>query len=190
MPFKLLLASTVVVLVMTACGSNPIVATYTQPNDEQAAQDWFPIPKDAPAVVEFVEVVVPQNDPYTAPPKEVSEASELVVVQVKDSIGNMSLRFNRTPSTTWELIDAALTDLAFEVKDKDRSEYRFYLKARVKSGWVNGLLQKKEEQLNIALMPYDTTTLVVVEGEGDEMPSTKNIEAIITDLYQYFNKER
>lgn len=96
---KLKLISSIVLFAavpLVGCSSKPISVEYDPSQTSRA--DWFPIPADAPAAVEYTEFTVPQNEPFVGEAKEVRERTALIVVELKDSLGNTSLRFNRTPA--------------------------------------------------------------------------------------------
>lgn len=90
--------------------------------------------------------------------------------------------------STWELLDAALQELEVALDDKDRSEYRFNLEKIRKPGLYNRIMGIYEEQLSLVLIPQENDTLVIVEGEGDEVPSSPVAENLIDDLFAHFNK--
>jgi hypothetical protein len=174
------------VISFAGCSSKLISVEYDP--SQTTSTDWYPIPDDAPREVAYTEFSVPQNDPFVAEPELVDESSALIVVELKDSLGNSSLRFNRTPALTWELLDSALNDLNVALEDKDRSEYRFELEKIRKPGLYSRLMGLYEEQLSIVLIPQEKDTLVIIEGETDEVPSSPVAENLLQDLFAHFNK--
>ncbi|TCS40796.1 hypothetical protein [Reinekea marinisedimentorum] len=173
-------------LPLFGCSSKPISVEYDP--TQTSTTDWYPIPADAPSTVEYTEFTVPQNEAFVGEANEVRERSALIVAELKDSLGNSSLRFNRTPSSTWELLDAALQELEVALDDKNRSEYRFELEKIRKPGLYNRIMGIYEEQLSLVLIPQENDTLVIVEGEGDEVPSSPVAENLLQDLFAHFKK--
>jgi len=175
-------------LILAACSSKPVIVQYKVPAD--ASSDWYPIPEDAPSSVEVASPLVPKITAFIAEEDIKAGDRELEIVEFKDSIGNTSLRLNRNTGTAWELIGMALTELEYEIDDKDRDSYRFLLKSAVKKRGLFGFLFKsKDEQINIVLVPQAGDTVVVVEGEGDEIPDSKRVESILNALQDHFRSQ-
>jgi len=172
-------------LTLVACGGNTQVIYYQAPDN--AVGDWFPIPVDAPESALLEAPVIPRlvSPVSIDPPSE--QDRTLLVAKMTDSLGNSSLRFNRETSTAWELIDTALMELGYTNLDKDRSKYRFVMTDKSeKLGLLAKLFSGKKDDLFLLLIPQGSQTLVVVEGEGDEIPDLNQSESILSKLHAHF----
>ncbi|MDO7673560.1 MAG: hypothetical protein MUQ43_03930 [Reinekea forsetii] len=180
--------STLLLLVwlsLVGCGGNTQIIQYQAP--AESAGDWYPIPADAPDFAVLAAPVIPRLVAPTAVNEPAALAGSLLVSKMTDSLGNSSLRFNRETSTTWELVDTALSELGFANLDKDRSKYRFVMPASdQKKGPIAKIFANKKDELFLLLIPQGTETLVVVEGVGDEIPDLSQSEAILSKLYAHF----
>ncbi|WP_320825683.1 hypothetical protein [Reinekea sp.] len=175
-------------LTLAACGGNTQVIHYQAP--DSTVGDWYPIPADAPSSAVLAAPVIPR----LVLPVSVDAPSEqdgtLLVSKMTDSLGSSSLRFNRETSTTWELVDIALTELGYTNLDKNRSKYRFVMTGKSqKSGLIAKLFSAKKDELFLLLIPQGAETLVVVEGVGDEIPDLNQSESILTQLHAHFQNQ-
>jgi hypothetical protein len=182
------LRSTLLLLVwlsLAGCVGNTQIIQYQAP--DTSTGDWYPIPADAPDSAILEAPVIPRLVAPTALNEPVAEAGSLLVSKMTDSLGNSSLRFNRETSTTWELVDTALSELGYDNLDKDRSQYRFVMPASdQKLGPIAKIFSSKKDELFLLLIPQGTETLVVVEGVGDEIPDLTQSEAILSKLHAHF----
>lgn len=177
-----------IVLVM-GCANKPVVVDYSAP--VSAESDWYVIPADAPQQVEMTKTSIPRLSIDLPTERDSENLNALIIVELKDSVGNSSLRFNRNSNSTWELIESALQDLNYTIADKDRGSYRFFVRTGPKRSWLYRLLSNKEEELiHVVLIPQLSDTFVVVEGDGDEVLTSDVADAIFSDLKQYFQTQR
>ena len=172
-------------LTLVACGGNTQLIHYNAPDD--AVSDWFPIPADAPESAILASPVVPRLVSSVSLDAPSDQEGRLFVAKMTDSLGNSSLRFNREPSATWELVDGALAELGYSNLDKDRSKYRFVMTGNGKKlGPIAQLFAGKKDELFLLLVPQGIETLVVVEGVGDEIPDLNQSESILSKLHAHF----
>ena len=172
-------------LSLAGCGGNTQIIQYQAP--QESAGDWYPIPADAPSFAVLAAPVIPRLVQPIAASEPRAQAGALLVSKLTDSLGNSSLRFNRETSTTWELVDTALSELGFTNLDKDRSKYRFVMQTNdQKQGPIAKIFANNEDELFLLLIPQGTDTLVVVEGVGDEIPDLTQSEAILSKLHAHF----
>jgi len=176
------------VLLLIGCSSKPVIVEYSAP--KPTLSDWFPIPADAPAIVQLTDGVVPKLNSQIEQPDITSVSSALEITQTTDSLGNISLQFNRQPGVTWELVESALADVNYKVIDKDRDNYKFQLSSAQKTQSLFAIIfGKSVDQLNVVLIPQGQVTLVVVEGPDDELPELDRIVDILTDIENHFSNK-
>ncbi|MFT4674693.1 MAG: hypothetical protein ACI9K8_000419 [Reinekea sp.] len=172
-------------LSLAGCGGNTQIIQYQAP--DKTAGDWYPIPTDAPDFAVLQAPVIPRLVAPMGLNEPAAQEGSLLVSKMTDSLGNSSLRFNRETSTTWELVDTALTELGFANLDKDRSKYRFVMQAKDQGlGPIAKIFSSKKDELFLLLIPQGTETLIVIEGTGDEIPDLTESEAILSKLHSHF----
>lgn len=175
-------------VLVSSCASKAISVDYD--STKTSPSDWYPIPSDAPASVTYTEFEIPRHAPYVAE-DSAQQPAKLEVLAIEDSIGNMSLSFNRPLTATWELIDLAFADMAVVLKDKNRSEYRFELIPDQRSGnWFSRLFSSSGDELSLVLIPHEQDTLVFVEGESEEVPSSPQAKQTLQQLLSYFDARK
>ena len=174
------------VLAVVGCSSKPVMVDYT--NEDGSANDWYVIPGDAPATVALKEPEVPKAT-VEVEQWEVKTASEpLAIERLKDSIGNISLRLNRSTGASWELVSTALDAEGIEVSDRDRDQYRFDL-IKERYGFM-GLFKGDQKALSLVLVPDNDKTLLVLEGKDDVTPDSDYAAEVVDSLYNYFDTHR
>lgn len=174
------------VLFLLGCSSKPVLVEYQQP--ENGSGDWFPIPADAPSVVEVQQLTVPQIQAFIQPANQNSLNATLRVTELVDSLGNPSLKINRQTGAAWEVVDSALTGLEWNVTDRDRRNYKFELDQNdVRRGLFSRWFGNKDGILNLVLIPQGNETLVVVEGEENELPDAELSDDILNTLFEYLD---
>lgn len=176
--FSLVLA----VLVLFGCSSKQVMVTYTP--DAQSSTDWFVIPDDAPSSVALKEPKVPRANIEVEQWQNRSASEPLTVERLTDSIGNVSLRLNRSTGASWELVSAALDAEEIAVDDRDRDQYRFEL-LKERYG-LFALFKGAQEALSLVLVPDNDKTLIVLEGTDDVTPDSDYSKEVIESLHHYF----
>jgi hypothetical protein len=171
---------------LIGCAADPVIVEYKAP--QNSASDWFPIPADAPSEVVVSSPTVPRVSIAVQDDLVSNQSQPLVISKLTDSLGNVSLELNRQPGAAWELIESALDQLDIELFDKDREAYRFELavekRAKGLFSWI-----RPSDDLFIVLVPQGGQTVLMVEGEGDDVPDSDRVEDLISRLLKYFEAD-
>ncbi len=173
----------VVSLAVMGCASKTVLVDYK--HDEAGQNDWYTIPSDAPSSVALNSPVVPKPAVEVEDWQETSSSEPLAIEKLTDSIGNVTLRLNRSTGTSWELVSAALDANGIDVADRDRDQYRFEL-LKERYGLV-ALFSSVQESLSLVLVPDNEDTLLILEGKDDVTPDTDYASEVIETLYNYFH---
>jgi uncharacterized lipoprotein len=172
-----------VFLSLLGCSSKPVFVEYNAPSN--SANDWFSIPADAPSQVEISSPSVPRVTVKVDESRASSESQPLSIVQLTDSLGNVSLEINRQPGAAWELVESALDQLDIALFDKDREAYRFELAVEKRPKGLFSWL-KPSDDLFLVLVPQGGQTVVMIEGKDDDVPDSDRVEGLISQLLEYF----
>ncbi|MEJ2043864.1 MAG: hypothetical protein P8X74_09830 [Reinekea sp.] len=170
------------VVVLLGCSSKQVMVAYNA--DPQGSTDWFVIPDDAPSTVALQEPEVPRANIEVEQWQNRSASEPLSVERLTDSIGNVSLRLNRSTGASWELVSAALEAEEIAVDDRDRDQYRFDL---IKERYgLSALFKGAQEALSLVLVPDNDKTLIVLEGTDDVTPDSDYAKEVLESLHHYF----
>lgn len=165
------------------CAQKPVVVEYNA--NASAPADLYPLPSDAPSVVTLQSKQQLSRLELQLDPIEQGQSAPLLVRQLEDSLGNLSLSINRTAGQSWELVDQALTEMGTRTIDRDRREYQFVLGPEV--GQKRGLLtflSPRSDLLTLVLVPQGQETLVSLEASDNQMPERDVVENVLLPLQE------
>jgi hypothetical protein len=183
---KLLSGSLLFLIVglLTACGSTPTVITYDANITSEI--DYLALPVDAPQSVELTNVTVPKLDSNIQPDDVNETRTAFNAEEVIDGLGQKSLKLNRGASTSWELVDQALSEQGIKTRDRNRSEYRFELGSPDDKGFFSRLFSKKTEPLSLVLIPSGEFTLLSLESGEDSLPEADDVDRVFSSLLDHW----
>jgi uncharacterized lipoprotein len=168
---------------LLGCSSKPVFVEYKAPQNSES--DWFSIPAEAPSEVEVTSPTVPRVTIAIEESQVSNESQPLSIVQLTDSLGNVSLEINRQPGAAWELVESALDQLDIALFDKDREAYRFELAVEKRPKGLFSWL-KPSDDLFLVLVPQGGQTILMIEGKDDEVPDNDRVDGLISKLLEYF----
>lgn len=171
---------------LLACSAKPVLVQYQTETANTA--DWYPIPADAPDVVEVASKDIPRLQTNVVPVASDAESAPLQVQTLTNGLGVTSLLLNREPGAAWELVENALTKLEVPVADKDRRDFRFELaKSQDRDGGFK--LFKAGQGVFVVLVPQGVDTLLMIEGEDNQIADLDQANELIEQLATYFGAD-
>lgn len=169
------------VAIFVGCAQKPVTVEFN--SALRSPSDLYPLPSDAPSqVVVQSKQQLSKLDLQLEQPEQ-SNSARLVVEQLQDSVGNISLSINRSAGQSWELVDQALTEMGTRTIDRDRREYQFVLGPE--AGQKRGLfsfLTPRRNLLTLVLVPQGQSTLVALEADDNQIPERSVVENLLLPL--------